>query len=196
MQPIRKPDLNAPRFRKPVTKTVTAKTLKAFKEKHKGYDNVDYETFKSIIAKHCEKIWNTVINTRDGIELPEGIGYIFIGACPARKKQVVDYKKSFECGYKVSTMNWETDGTIGKIFFSNYNVKYKIRDREIWAFNPVRQFKREFAKVYPEKWKMYLSIDKTKPVSQLYFNPRKYVDRNPEIKTDEFLLSIYNEFEF
>jgi hypothetical protein len=93
-------------------------------------------------------------------------------------------------------MNWETDGTIGKIFFSNYNVKYKIRDREIWAFNAVRQFKREFAKVYPENWKTYLSIDKTKPVSQLYFNPRKYVDRNPEIKTDDFLLSIYNEFEF
>ena len=36
MQPIRKPDLSAPRFRKPVTKTVTGKTLKAFKEKHKS----------------------------------------------------------------------------------------------------------------------------------------------------------------
>jgi hypothetical protein len=196
MQPIRKPDLSAPRFRKPVTKTVTGKTLKAFKEKHKGYDNVDYNMFKSVIAKHCEKIYQTVINTRDGIELPEGIGYIFIGACPARKKQVVDYKKSFEYGYKVSAMNWETDGTLGKIFFSNYNTKYKIKDREIWAFNAVRQFKREFAQVYPEKWKMYLSIDKSKPVSQLYFNPRKYVDRNLEIKTDDFLLSIYNEFEF
>ena len=196
MQPIRKPDLKAPRFRKPVTKTVTAATLNAFKEKHKGYDDVDYITFKSVIATHCEKIWRTVINTRDGIELPEGLGYVFIGACPARKKQVVDYKKSFECGYKVSTMNWDTDGTIGKIFFSNYNSKYKIKDREIWAFNPVRQFKREFAKVYPEKWKMYLSIDKTKPVSQLYFNPRKYIDYNLHMPDDDFLLSVYNEFEF
>ena len=196
MQAIRKPDLNAPRFRKNVKRMATIENLKKFKEKYRSYEDLDYKSYKTIIEKHCELIRGVVIDTRDGIELPEGIGNIFIGACPQRKKQIVDYKKSLELGYKVTNMNFATDGTLGKIFYTNYNSKYKIKDRDMWAFNAVRQFKRALGKTYPDNWKLYLSIDSSKPVSSLYFNPRKYVDRSIDVNDDSFDLVLYNEFEF
>ena len=93
------------------------------------------------------RIWKEVIENRDGVELPDSLGYIFIGTCPAAKSVNIDYALSKKYGKVLQNKNWETDGKIAKIFYTNYSTKYRFKNRELWQFTAVRQFKKAVAKV-------------------------------------------------
>lgn len=45
-------------------------------------------------------------------------------------------------------MNLDTDGKLAKIFYTNLSTKYRFKNRELWQFKAVRQFKRTVAEVY------------------------------------------------
>ena len=94
MREIKKPNLNGPRFREKRISILTAKTLKKFKEKYPEYDSLSLTMFKDIIMTFNSLVVDGIIDNRNGIELPEGLGYIFMGTCPAPKKKNIDYKKS------------------------------------------------------------------------------------------------------
>ena len=57
-----------------------------------------------------------MIDKRDGVQLPETIGWLFIGTCEQSKKKNIDFAKSVKYGMIVSNKNWETDGKLAKIF--------------------------------------------------------------------------------
>ena len=82
--------------------------------------------------------------------------------------------------------NWETDGNLGKIFYTNYSTKYRFKNRELWGFLACRDFKRSVAKSYPINWTKYLVMKNKYKVAHLY-------DENPE-ETKKTLKN-YNEFE-
>ena len=62
----------------------------------------------------------------------------------------------------------ETNGNIGKIFYTNYSPRYKFKTRELWQFNAVRQFKRTVASVYPTQWQKYISVPNKFRVADMY----------------------------
>ena len=64
--------------------------------------------------------------------------------------------------------NWDTDGNIGKIFYTNYSTKYRFKNRELWHFTAVRNFKRTIAKKYPEEWTKYIVMKNKIRVTDLY----------------------------
>lgn len=193
MRQFRKPDLNAPRYRPKAYNVLSTNLLKLFKEKYPKYKDLDYPTFKKVIHKFSQNIWESVLDIRDGIELPESLGYIFIGTClnPGSKPNI-DYGKSIKYGFQVTNKNWESDGKLGKIFYTNYSVKYKVKDRQIWAFIPCRLFKRTVAKTYPENWTKYVMIDNKLKISKLY--TLKSLDQVDK-KLETSRLETYNEFE-
>jgi hypothetical protein len=92
----------------------------------------------------------------------------------------------------VTHKNYDTDGYLGKIFYSNYSAKYKLRDRSIWAFNGARYFKRAVTKSFKEDWRKYLVIDNTTKVSKMYkkMKQKDYFDTIREKQFNE-----YNEFD-
>jgi hypothetical protein len=149
MEQFRTPDLKAPRFRPEVEGFLSDDLIKRFKEKYKRYSSIDKKTFKKIIKKFHEAVYQEVINTRDGVELPESIALICITSKNSAKKNV-DYHKSKQYGVTVSNKNWETDGKIAKILYSTYGTKYQMKNRKFWAFVACRNFKRAVAKTYPE----------------------------------------------
>jgi hypothetical protein len=190
---FKKPNLTAPRYRPKVYNVLNEDLFKAFKEKHPKYSDLKYKDFKKIIATSNQVLWENVIKYRDGVELPESLGFIFIGTCePAIKKQNIDYGKSIKSGITVSNQNWDSDGKLGKIFYTNYPVKYKVPDRQIWNFVPCRKFKRTVAKEYPENWTKYLKVPNNSKVSKMYYmmscDHKKMLENT--IKIDN-----YNEFE-
>lgn len=191
---FRKPDLNAPRFRPKVYNVLNRDLWKAFKEKYPKYANLTYSKFKDIIAKSNKVLWESVVEYRDGVELPESLGYMFLGTCGIKsyKRDNIDYGKSIKSGVKVSNNNWDSDGKLGKIFYTNYAVKYKVRDRQIWTFRPCRQFKRYVAKQYPENWTKYVKVENQIRISKLYtaLTYIQFEKKNTEIK-----LKDYNEFD-
>lgn len=194
MSNFRKPDLNAPRYRPKVLNVLNKELWKSFLIKYPKYAGLKYKEFKKIIGDSNRILWENVIKHRDGVELPESLGYIFIGSCKLHdpNKVNVNYGRSIKEGIRVSNNNWESDGLIGKIFYTNYSVKYKVQDRQIWHFVPCRYFKRGVAKEYPENWTKYVKIDSHMKVSKLY---TKYAYKNYMEQLTKKNLVDYNEFD-
>ncbi len=186
----KKPNLNAPRYRPKKLNLTNTNVYDKFIEEHPHLETICIEKFKEVINKFNGKIWETVIEYRDGVELPEQLGYIFIGSCP-RKKNNVDYKKSEHYGVKIHNQNWESDQYVAKIFYTNYEGKYKFKNHELWGFSGLRDFKRGVAKTYPSEWKKYIMVDNMIKVSKI-FRKQSYVQyKQKEIKN---LLDEYDEF--
>lgn len=187
---FKKPDLKAPRYRPKRLNFTNSEFFKKFIKEHPKYSFLTNEQFKQIIEKFNEKIWTTVIDFRDGVELPEQLGYIFIGSCP-RKKSNVDFKKSKDFGKILQNRNWESDDYLAKIFYTNFETKYRFKNHELWGFVGLRDFKRSVAKVYPKEWKKYLVVDNMTKVSKIF---RRHKHKDFKKKEVEDLLKNYDEF--
>ena len=150
------------------------------------YSDIDNVKLKKIIKLYNTNLWNAVIENRDGVELPDSLGYMFIGTCKASKSVNTNYALSKEYGKVLQNKNWETDGNLGKIFYTNYSTKYRFKNRELWRFVACRDFKRTVAKDYPGNWTKYVVMKNKYRVAHLY-------DANLE-ETNK-ALEQYNEFE-
>ena len=167
---FKKPDLNAPRYRQQRMGLLNAQTIKEFKEKKPLYSNIDNDKLKKIIKLYNVKLCEAVIEFRDGVELPDSLGYLFIGTCVSPKNVNTNYKLSNEYGKVLQNKNWETDGNLGKIFYTNWSTKYRFKNRGLWRFVACRQFKRAVAKEYPLNWTKYVTMKNKYRVAHLYDN--------------------------
>lgn len=189
---FKKPDLNAPRYRSNTLVLLSRDLYNKFIEKYPEHKDHDYEEFKRNIATFNEALWRTALDHRDGVDLPEGLGNIFIGTCWKKKKANIDFAKSSKYNIVITNQNHHTDGKLGKIFYTNYNNKYRFANRVMWMFKGCRDFKRETAKIYPENWKMYIHVDPNVKINKLY---RKALKRDIAKKINNRLLDYYNEFD-
>lgn len=191
MKKFKKPDLNAPRYRPTKLNLCNNQFYEKFIQEHPKHGNITVDQFKDVITTFNQKIWETVINYRDGIELPEQLGYVFIGTCPRKKKVNIDYKKSADHGFQVQNQNWESDNYLAKIFYTNFETKYRFQNHELWTFSGVRGFKRMVAQTYPKQWKMYVMVDNYMKISRLF-----RIHRFKEFKKNEasIMLETYDEF--
>ena len=64
------------------------------------------------IKTYNKILFNTVIDTRDGIQLPESLGWLFIGTCQTSKKKNIDFNKSSKYGVIITNSNLGTDGKL------------------------------------------------------------------------------------
>lgn len=192
MKEFKKPDVKAPRFRPEVKNILNKDFLKLFKDKFPKYKDLDDALIKTIIKKFNQHVYQTVIETRDGVQLPEQIGWLFIGTCQQSIKENVDYSKSLKYGVRVTNKNWDSDGKLAKIFFSNHAPKHRIKNREFWSFVACREFKRAVAKTYPENWQMYIAAD---PKTKLQLAYSRSVYKEFKAKETAKALQNYNEFD-
>ena len=144
--------------------------------------------------EYNKEIVNTVINKRDGVEIPMQIGHMFVGTCPMTKRKNVNFKMSQEYKQTIQHRNWESDNHLAKIFFTTFASKYKkFKHNDLWSFEADRAFKRTVAKMYPENWKMYMQVDPYIKISSLFRNKLYNIERTEK---DQEGLKTYNEFEF
>jgi len=192
MKEFKSPDLKAPRYRPEVHTIMNKEFFESFKKRHPKYKDLDNVELRKIVKYFNNTLYQTVIDTRDGVQLPEQIGWLFIGTCQSPKKQNIDFVKSKKYGVAVTNKNWETDGKLAKIFFTSYALKHKMKNREFWSFVACREFKRAVAKSYPENWNMYLVVEPTIKIK--LNNTRNYLINSTKQKNIEGLKN-YNEFE-
>jgi hypothetical protein len=192
MKEFKKPDLTAPRYRPQVNSIMNKEFFDDFKKLNPKYKNLDNKILKTIIKRFNQILYETVIETRDGVQLPEQIGWLFIGTCPTSKKRNINYVKSNKYGVEITNNNWETDGKLAKIFFTNYAPKHKIKNREFWGFTASREFKRSVSKTYPENWNIYVQVLPKAKIDKVYKNIF-YKELINKINTNA--LKSYNEFD-
>ena len=190
-KPYRKPDLNAPRFRGKRLRILNAEFYKAFRKEHPKYAYLSDQDIKQIVEGVNGRLWQTVIDERDGVELPEQLGYIFIGSCPAKKVNK-DYKTSGELQQLIQHRNWESDNYLAKIFYTNYGSKYRFMFSKLWGLKPVRQFSRSVGQTYPEQYLKYLVIDNKRRINEIFSKKAFKMDIE---KQEKEMLKDYNEFD-
>lgn len=192
MKTINNPDLNAPRFR-PTRKNISNREFySSFRKKFPQYKNVPTPVLSKILNTHSELMYKEAIENRDGVEFPEGMGFMFIGTCNTPKNPGTDHANSLKYNRKVHYRNFESDNYIAKIFYTNYANKYKFRNRELWQFKGARNFTRLVSKTYPEKWKQYVQVENFEMINK-YF--KKNQVKNYYAKKLEGDIKEYNEFE-
>jgi hypothetical protein len=192
MKEFKKPDVKAPRFRPEKYNVLSKEFFEKFKQKYPKYKSLDDNNLRKIIKLFNQVIAQAVVDTRDGVQLPEQIGWLFIGTCQQSKKNNIDFAKSVKYGVQVTNRNWDTDGKLAKIFFTNYAPKHRIKNREFWGFTACRDFKRNVSKSYPENWNMYVAVDPTQRL-KLAHTKRTYIEYMN--KKTENSLKTYNEFD-
>jgi hypothetical protein len=170
MADFNKPDLSAPRFRTKTTNLLNKKVYNAFIKKYPKYSGLKLDEFKKIITTHNGLIQESVINNRDGVKLPESLGYILITKCNKPKKANTDYIASAKYGKAVNHANWDSDNYLAKICYTNYSLKYRFSDRELWGFAPVKQFKSAVAGSFSKKYNEYIHLTETVKLSKLFKN--------------------------
>ena len=202
---IKKPDLTAPRCRADVHKIIcriknsqakeySHKFLEEFKKEYPQYKDLTNDQAMDILEVFHGKLWNHSLNNRDGVELPKGLGYIFLGTCASAKKPSIDFKVLIEEGIKKKHLNFESDNKLAKIFYTNFSTKYKFRNREMWSFTETKEFKRSVPEVYRANWKIYVEVESGRSIS-------KYINRimkNNYFRnyTEKYEVpSSYNEFD-
>jgi hypothetical protein len=186
------PDVKGKRYREDVHHILTPKFYKAFKEKFPKYKDIDRKDLRKICIAFHTLFWETVIDNRDGVQLPEGLGTIFIGTCQSSKKRNIDFGKSTKYGVIVTNTNWGTDNKLAKIFYTNYSTKYNFINRDCWAFNACRTFKRSVAKTYSTNWPMYIQVEPMKRIRKMFTNA-KTKDYFKDLEKNK--LKTYNEFD-
>ena len=187
----KKPDLNAPRFRPKKLNLTNISFYNDFIAENPKFSFLTINQFKEIIKTFNGKIWEKVVECRDGVQLPEQLGYIFIGSCPRKKSDNVDYKKSEHYGVRIQNQNWDSDQFVAKIFYTNYETKYRFKNHDMWGFVGVRDFKRKVAHTYPTDWKKYVQVDNKEKISRLF---RKQKFKHKKIAETAELLKDYDEF--
>lgn len=192
MKEFKKPDLTAPRYRPKAYNLLTDDFFKTFKAKFSKYGDISDKELKKIIKVFNETVYQTVIDSREGVQLPEQVGWLFIGTCDQSKKRNIDYNKSKKYGVTVTNKNWETDGKLCKIFFTSYSLKHKIKNREFWGFTACRNFKRSVSKAYAENWNMYVAVDPKKRIQLLQ---RSVALKDIDKRKMQEQLKTYNEFD-
>jgi len=104
------PDLKAPRFRFCSLQLLNKSFYEKARKEHKDLAALSDAAIKEVVQICGTVIQDMVIEQRDGVELPEQLGFLFIGSTPATKHGNIDYKKSIELGKEVRHKNWETYG--------------------------------------------------------------------------------------
>jgi len=186
------PDLSAARFRAKRTNLIDKELLEKFKLKYPQYKNLDLATFRKVFHHHCGEIRETVISTRDGVELPEGIGCLFIGAIRYKGPRLVNWAKCKQMGQRVYEKNFTSDGMLAKIYYSNYGTKYSMRDKQLWRFTPCRNFKRDTSKVFSERWTMFMESPNYSKLTKDY---NRTIARQIMAKRAERQIKDYNDFD-
>lgn len=189
---FKSPDVNAPRFRQDAIDIIDKQFFEKFRDKFPKHKSISDSEIKRLIKRFNEAFWNTVIETRDGVQLPEGLGCIFIGTCESARSNNIDFAKSKKYGTPVTNKNWDTDGKLAKIFYTSYSSKYKYSFRECWSFTACRNFKRGVSKAYPENWTMYIHVDPHKKMRKMYTAISLKHKRSNELQSE---LTNYNEFD-
>jgi hypothetical protein len=193
---FRKPDLNAPRRKRKRYAIATQAFFAKFRRHFPQYKAYTDPQLSSIIKASNQLLWETACNTKDGIELPQRLGAIFLGMIKIDRCKIKDYGTSIKSNTEVYARNLGTDGHLGKIIFTNHTNKSTLIDSDIWEFEACRNFSRAASKKFKEDWHRYQVIPMSFKPSDL-LKKRRIKDFAVKRSKEFFEENIenYNEFD-
>jgi hypothetical protein len=186
------PDPKAPRFRKKRLNILDKNFFRNVKKENQFIKSLSDSDIRYIVETFNKCLMQTVVDCRDGVELPEQLGHIFVGTCHPKKSINRNYHASNQYKKVVQHRNFESDSHIAKIFYTTFLNKYRFKNHDLWVFTGCRDFTRTVSKVYSERWNMYIKIDPSIKINTMFrSNYKKILVKNNK----EDFLKNYNELE-
>lgn len=186
----RKPDLNAPRFRRMRHSVVDLGLIKSLKKSCPDLGIENGSDVNKLLKQFHEIVSDSVIDNRDGCKLPGMLGSVKILSCSPIKSKMKDYSKNVE-GSRYH--NLDTGGYMCTIYHDSMKKGVKhIKHLDIYFFNASRSFSRKVSAAYKTKWMTY-SVVSGGTKTNRKFNDKKDVLRYQEKKA--YLYDKYDEFQ-
>jgi len=197
MREFKEPDLKGPRFRKSGHSLISDNNkslFRAFVKKYPEYKNMDTKMFKQIMEHHLSLLARHIAENRDGIELGDQIGAIFLGGMRIKSSKVkaINFGKSRKYGKTIRGGNLNQDGLTAKIYFTTQNSKYRMRGRQIWTFKASRNLKKMCSKNFETNWDKYIVLDNLKKIRSVF--ERDLIKRRMR-QREEKEKQFYNDFD-
>lgn len=173
MRQYNKPDLSAPRYFVKTLKIINQEFFDKFRKEYPDLllSNKDIRKTIHIFNELCV---DQIANNRDGLELPEQLGFILVGSCK-KKEPPIDEKLSSELELEIQQKNWESNQWLCKVCYTNFASKYKFRNSNLWAFEAGRVLKRKASAAYKENYKKYVVLDNFRKLNHLFQDANKAV---------------------
>lgn len=182
-------DIKKTRFYLGKHNIVNIEMFKEFQLKYPEYD-ITYNTFFNIIRDFNIKLYRKISEDPNGYELPRNIGFMIVTAVKKKKKSL-DYRKKNPDGSFVAYDNKVTNDCLCKIMYSNYDSKYRLKDKGLWVFKACQKFQRYASLKFKEDYKKYIELSPREKLDG-FVNDK---ERNREvIPVRKINYSIYNEF--
>lgn len=192
MKSFKTPDIHAPRYRPQRTRLVNRALVEDINAHLKHSPALDRKDVLKIIETYNRQIWETAIAHRDGVELPERLGCIFLGRCLPKISTNTNFKSSAERQRIVEHKNWDSNDFLLKIFYTNHEGRYRFEDHKLWGFDAARVFTRAASAAFKDIWTRCIHIDHTFKIARLF---RKRVFKQSSQEYEKRVLDTYDEFE-
>lgn len=131
-----------------------------YKAYSKQYDDVDYNTFKTVLHEYNDILMQKLFMNSEVVKLPFGLGSICIVKYRPKtmtpKSLSVDYKSTKELGKKIYHLNEHSDGYKFRLYWSK--LPQTFPDRYKYQLSLVRANKRKLAQLIFNKHD-YINID-------------------------------------
>lgn len=156
-------NLKAPRYRKQIKTTLEDDFFNFLFEKNPElkYKYSERE-IKKIIIKFNEKLADSVISNRDGVELPVlSRVMMMVSYFPNSKEEVLDYNTFNKTKGEIrkTMLNQHTNGLMLKILFRQHLKKIRRIALKFYAFTPERSVSRKFSAAFRQNYKFYQQVD-------------------------------------
>lgn len=169
---MKQPDRKAPRFRhtekRVLNSELVEKIQKLFPNLKLSRKDIRFiiNTFNSLCA-------DTIAETRDGIELPEQLGYVVLGKCKTKEFWSPDHKKTWIYDTRVDFTNYESNQWVCKVFYSNFAHKYRFKNCKYWGFEASRPLKQKVSKAFIKWHTKYIIADDYYRINKVYKENKK-----------------------
>lgn len=198
-----KADPRAPRFIKekydPLKETNTSffKRLKKAHPELKKYSNREIGRYIKAVNLRVSK---EVIENRNGVRLPEGLGIIVAGACKLNNdslKKNIDYATSQKLGKIVYYQNQSSDQFIAKIKYSNEMDKHMFDNHEMWCFDACRPLCAALSKEFKKEsgYKKYIVFTSKQSIAHLFRKTKIQKVNKVGQELTKINLAAHNEFD-
>jgi hypothetical protein len=182
-----------PRWREKKLSTFDKTFYDDLVKKHPDVSKLKYGQVSKLIKDFHFFLHDEIVDSREGVELPQNLGFCFIGACNNPKKVYnYDHKVSLQYNQAIRHKNIESDDYLAKIFYTNYTYKHEFTNRELWKFKAVRAFTSKVSKAFRTNWMNYIRVEPYQLISTQF----KTATRTARYKRKLVKASKdYNEFE-
>lgn len=164
------------------------KQLKAQYPELKQYTNGEIR--RHIIA-YNKCIADTICTHRDGVELPEHMGTVFVGALKS-KNPPIDWTATEKTGKIIYQNSLKSMGYSFIIFYVHSLEKYNFANRGIWKITCTETVTSKVGAAFNKNWKNFISIPSRQHVEGFIKNYWNKYRANKKHKEE---LKSYNEFE-